>query len=94
MTPQQQEQHRSTSTTRTTEAARSRPAPPPETGALVNAPAVHFERLSDRQRHGRSCCWCAGTPDRRFPVRILRGADVRLYACLPCASMYGVTEVS
>ncbi|GHE09718.1 hypothetical protein [Streptomyces alanosinicus] len=59
-------------------------------GALVDAPAVHFERLSDRQREGRSCRWCSGTPDRRFPVPILCLSRARLYACAPCADMYGV----
>ncbi|MFE8950662.1 hypothetical protein [Streptomyces sp. NPDC007856] len=59
----------------------------------LDAPALHFERLSDRQRQGASCCWCSGTPARRFPVRILRAADVRLYACEHCAGMYGVAEV-
>jgi len=67
--------------------------PRTETGGLVDAPALHFERLSDHQRQGRSCCWCSGTPDDRFPVRILRAAGVRLYACTPCAGMYGVPAV-
>lgn len=67
--------------------------PRPESGALVDAPALHFERLSDRQSQGRACCWCSGTPDVRFPVRILRAAGVRLYACTPCAGMYGVPAV-
>lgn len=66
--------------------------PTPAAGELVDAPAIHLERLSNRQREGRSCCWCSGTPDRRFPVRILRLAGVRLYACTPCAGMYGVQE--
>lgn len=66
-------------------------APHAETGGLVDAPAIHFERLTARQRQGSSCCWCAGTADQRFPVRIVSGTD--LYACVPCASMYGVTEV-
>jgi hypothetical protein len=66
--------------------------PTPVAGELVDAPAIHLERLSDRQREGRSCCWCSGTPDRRFPVRILRVAGVRLHACLLCAGMYGVQE--
>ncbi|BCM66790.1 hypothetical protein ACIP3A_12040 [Streptomyces tricolor] len=64
--------------------------PQPEAGGLVDAPALHFERLSDRQRQGRSCCWCSGTPDLRFPVRILRVVGVRLCACTLCAGMYGV----
>ncbi|WP_162929429.1 hypothetical protein [Streptomyces sp. YIM 130001] len=51
---------------------------------------IRFESLSMRQRQGSSCCWCSGTPDARFPVRILRAAGVRLYACACCAGMYGL----
>lgn len=65
------------------------PQPPPD---RLDAPTLHSGRLSDRQRQGASCCWCSGTPNRRFPVRILRVADVRLYACEHCADMYGVAE--
>jgi hypothetical protein len=64
------------------------------TSGLGDAPALHFERLSDHQRDGRSCCWCSGTPDRRFPVRILRAVGVTLVACAPCAAMYGVPEAT
>lgn len=60
----------------------------------TDAPAIHFENLTDRQRQGSSCCWCAGTADERFPVRILRAAGVQLYACNPCAGMYGLVEVT
>ncbi|MGW0992201.1 hypothetical protein ACWD5V_02595 [Streptomyces sp. NPDC002523] len=64
----------------------------PHPGALVDASVVHVDRLSDRQRAGRSCCWCSGTPDPRFPVRL--AADcVDLHACTPCAGMYGVPAV-
>lgn len=66
--------------------------PTPAAGELVDAPAIHWERLSDRQCEGGSCCWCSGTPDSRFPVRILRLAGARLYACTLCAGMYGVRE--
>ncbi|MER5549193.1 hypothetical protein ABT072_43965 [Streptomyces sp. NPDC002589] len=66
------------------------PTPVTGAGALVDAPTVHFEQLSDRQREGRSCCWCSGTPDRCFPVPILCLSRARLYACGPCAGMYGV----
>jgi hypothetical protein len=66
----------------------------PATGELVDAPALHLERLSAQQRDGSSCCWCSGTPDPRFPVQLLRTDDVCLYACTPCAGMYGVPEVS
>ncbi|WP_330346740.1 hypothetical protein [Streptomyces sp. NBC_00582] len=65
--------------------------PQPFAGAYVDAPAIHRERLSPQQIAGRSCCWCSGTPDPRFPVPILRGAT--LFACDPCASMYGVPAV-
>ncbi|MGW0880358.1 hypothetical protein [Streptomyces sp. NPDC002671] len=68
--------------------------PQPAIGELVDAPVLHFEQLSIQQRSGRSCCWCSGTPDRRFPVPILRSVGVDLYACAPCAGMYGVPEVS
>ncbi|MGW3201922.1 hypothetical protein ACWDBD_46900 [Streptomyces sp. NPDC001118] len=58
----------------------------------MDAPALHLDRLSERQRAGRSCPWCSGTPDRQFPVRL--GPDtVDLYACTPCAGMYGVPAV-
>ncbi|GHJ38146.1 hypothetical protein Sm713_37550 [Streptomyces sp. TS71-3] len=60
----------------------------------MDAPAVHFEQLSDRQRAGRSCCWCSGTPDHCFPVQILRTVGVHLYACVLCAGMYGVPEAA
>ncbi|KUM97361.1 hypothetical protein AQI95_41820 [Streptomyces yokosukanensis] len=64
----------------------------PRPGALVDAPALHLDRLSDHQRTGRSCCWCSGTPDSRFPVRLgTDGADLR--ACPLCAGMYGVPAV-
>ena len=63
----------------------------PMAGAYVDAPAIHRERLSPQQITGRSCCWCSGTPDPRFPVPILRGDA--LFACDPCASMYGVPAV-
>ena len=57
----------------------TRSTPPrTETGGLVDAPAIHFETLTDRQRKGTSCCWCAGTAVRRFPVRILRVGGVHL----------------
>ncbi|MGW0764127.1 hypothetical protein [Streptomyces sp. NPDC002676] len=68
--------------------------PSPPADGLVDAPALHFEQLSERQRAGRSCCWCSGTPNPRFPVRILRAVDVRLHACVPFAGMYGVPEVA
>lgn len=64
----------------------------PSAGESVDAPALQLEQLSDRQRQGRSCCWCSGTPDLRFPVPILRTVGVRLYACLPCAALYEVAE--
>ncbi|MGW0883227.1 hypothetical protein [Streptomyces sp. NPDC002671] len=49
-------------------------------------------RPGNRQREGRSCCWCSGTPDPRFPVRL--GTDrADLYACTPCAGMYDVPAV-
>lgn len=67
--------------------------PEPSAGGLVDAPALRLERLSDRQRVGRSCCWCSGTPDRRFPVRILRAVGACLYACGCCAGLYGVPKV-
>ncbi|GGU67856.1 hypothetical protein GCM10010259_67510 [Streptomyces daghestanicus] len=63
----------------------------PLAGAYVDAPAIHRERLGPQQIAGRSCCWCSGTPDPRFPVRILH-ADV-LIACIPCAALYGVPAV-
>ncbi|MER6569880.1 hypothetical protein ABT288_27745 [Streptomyces sp. NPDC001093] len=66
--------------------------PQPSSDGL-DAPALPFEVLSDRQRQGASGRWCSGTPDRRFPVRILRALGVRLYACKYCAGMHGVTEV-
>ncbi|MFF4717587.1 hypothetical protein ACFY2V_40280 [Streptomyces eurythermus] len=69
---------------------RSTPPQPPA-GAYVDAPAIHRERLSTQQIHGRSCCWCSGTPSPRFPVPILR--DAPLYACTPCAAMYSVPAV-
>jgi hypothetical protein len=65
--------------------------PQPFASAYVDAPAIHRERLSTQQLTGRSCCWCSGTPDPRFPVPILR--DDALFACTPCASMYGVPAV-
>ncbi|MEU4655038.1 hypothetical protein AB0G32_14060 [Streptomyces sp. NPDC023723] len=65
--------------------------PEPFAGGYVDAPAIHRERLSPQQIAGRSCCWCSGTPNPRFPVRILR--DDVLLACTPCASLYGVPAV-
>ncbi|MEU3423604.1 hypothetical protein AB0F39_34525 [Streptomyces murinus] len=58
---------------------------PPLPG-LVDAPTIHLDHLTARQRTGASCCWCAGTADPRFPVGTL-------YACGCCASMYGVPEI-
>ncbi|MFE7271231.1 hypothetical protein [Streptomyces sp. NPDC057623] len=72
----------------------TRTTPTSAAGELVDAPLIHLERLSDRQRAGTSCCWCSGTPDRRFPVRILRLTGVRLYAFTPCTGMYGVRETA
>ncbi|MGV9342385.1 hypothetical protein [Streptomyces sp. NPDC003688] len=69
------------------------PTPHPARSGLVDAPALHYDRMSEQQRSGRSCCWCSGTPDRRFPVRLGRSGDLRLYACTPCAGMYGVPAV-
>ncbi|OQD51948.1 hypothetical protein BM536_037110 [Streptomyces phaeoluteigriseus] len=63
----------------------------PFASAYVDAPAIHRERLSAQQITGRSCCWCSGTPDPRFPVPILR--DDALFACIPCAGVYGVPAV-
>lgn len=65
-------------------------SPQPSPGDLVDAPAIHFNRLTDRQRNGESCAWCAGTADRRFPLRMLRTAGDDLYACPCCAGMYGL----
>jgi hypothetical protein len=58
--------------------------------AAVDAPAIRYERLTEHQRQGHSCCWCAGHPDRRYPVRLLQSAGARLFACGICASMYGI----
>ncbi len=62
--------------------------PTSRTGPLVDAPAIHLDKLTHRQRQGKSCCWCAGTADSQFPVRLVAGVD--LYSCVPCAGMYGV----
>ncbi|MGW2423360.1 hypothetical protein ACWC0C_29620 [Streptomyces sp. NPDC001709] len=72
----------------------TRSTPPRPSAGGMDAPALRYEQLSDRQREGRSCCWCSGTPDPRHPVRILRTVGVRLYACTACAGMYGVPEAS
>lgn len=62
--------------------------------APVDAPALHYEQLTDRQRRGESCCWCAGTADRRFPVLMLLATRAELFSCMPCAGLYGVAEVA
>jgi hypothetical protein len=72
---------------------RSTPPEPP-TDELEDASTVHFEQLSDHQRAGRSCCWCSGTPDHRYPVQILRVVGVSLYACGLCAAMYEVPKAA
>jgi hypothetical protein len=56
----------------------------------VDAPTIRFDKLTARQQQGTSCCWCAGTADRRFPVHMPIGG-VRVYACACCAGMYGVS---
>ena len=61
--------------------------PPPMPPGLVDAPTINRDRLTDRQRAGTSCAWCAGTASPRYPV-----AD--LFACEPCAAMYGVQEMT
>ncbi|MEV5879431.1 hypothetical protein AB0L75_35470 [Streptomyces sp. NPDC052101] len=65
-------------TTRTT------PYPLP---GLVDAPTIDRDRLTDRQRAGTSCAWCAGTASPRYPV-----GD--LCACPCCAGLYGVPAVA
>lgn len=67
----------------TTRSTTPHPMPP----GLVDAPAINRDRLTDRQRAGTSCAWCAGTASPRYPV-----AD--LFACEPCAAMYGVQEMT
>lgn len=52
---------------------------------LLDAPPIERDRLTDRQRAGRSCAWCAGSVDGSFPV-----GD--LHACPCCAAMYDVRE--
>jgi hypothetical protein len=54
---------------------------------LVDAPTIDRDRLTDRQRAGTSCAWCAGTPSPRYLV-----GD--LFACEHCAAMYGVPPVT
>jgi hypothetical protein len=50
---------------------------------LVDAPTINLDALTDRQRAGTSCAWCAGTASPRYPVG-------GLHACQCCAAMYGV----
>jgi hypothetical protein len=52
---------------------------------LVDAPVIDRDRLTNRQKAGESCAWCAGTASPRFPVGDLR-------ACECCAGLYGVPE--
>ncbi|MGW2651692.1 hypothetical protein ACWC2T_44205 [Streptomyces sp. NPDC001393] len=66
----------------TTRSTNSHPMP-----GLVDAPTIDRDRLTDRQRAGTSCVWCAGTASPRYPV-----GD--LFACEPCAAMYGVPAVT
>lgn len=66
----------------TTRSTTSHPMP-----GLVDAPTIDRDGLTDRQRIGHSCCWCAGTASPRFPVGDLR-------ACACCAGMYGVPAVT
>ncbi len=53
---------------------------------LVDAPTINLDALTDRQRAGTSCAWCAGTASPWYPVGTLR-------ACECCAGMYGVPAV-
>ncbi|MEU1409841.1 hypothetical protein ABZ471_48000 [Streptomyces sp. NPDC005728] len=59
----------------------------PTLPGLVDAPTIDRDRLTDRQRAGMSCAWCAGTASDRYPVGDLR-------ACSCCAGLYGVPEVT
>ncbi|WP_128435043.1 hypothetical protein [Streptomyces cyaneus] len=70
------------------------PGTPTPAGELVDAPALYYEQLTERQRQGKSCCWCAGTADQRFPVLMLLATGAQLFARTPCAGMYGVQEVA
>ena len=58
----------------------------PRLPGLVNAPTINLDALTDRQRAGTSCVWCAGTASPRYPVG-------GLFACDCCAGMYGVQAV-
>ncbi len=59
----------------------------PAMPGLVDAPTINHDRLTDRQRAGTSCVWCAGTASPRYPVGDLN-------ACPCCAGMYGVPKVA
>ncbi|MER5227697.1 hypothetical protein [Streptomyces flaveus] len=58
----------------------------PHLPGLVDAPTINLDALTDRQRAGTSCVWCAGTASPWYPVGGLR-------ACECCAGMYGVPAV-
>ncbi|MFD8335644.1 hypothetical protein ACFV42_23735 [Streptomyces solisilvae] len=57
--------------------------------SMIDAPAIHVERLSTAQREGRSCPWCSDWADPRFPIPIHRTGAV-LTACATCAGVFGV----
>lgn len=60
---------------------------------MIDAPVIHVHRLSPAQREGRSCPWCSGWSDDRYPIPIYRAGSL-LVACTTCAGVYGVPEVT